>query len=145
MYTNRSALLYNSRTKGGSPLPLKPTLRVKKMTKELLVKTVSFRLSEKEYRPYGDLIRIHGYKKSKLFRDIFIDKSEKIIAPKIQSKENKRLVFLANKSANNINQIAKKLNESHRNGVINDRLYVEILNRLISVEKTFKETIKNVS
>jgi hypothetical protein len=105
----------------------------------------TFRLSEEEYKPYGLLIKKQGYNKSKLFRDIFMDKSERIIAPKIQSKDNKRIFFLANKSANNINQIAKKLNESHKSGAITDHVYLETLNRLISIEKLFKSAINHVS
>lgn len=119
------------------------------MKKELLTVPISFRLSAKEYKPYGDIIKKNGLKKSKFIRDVFlnasIDEDGKIVVKKTKVEDYKRVVFVANKSSNNINQIAKKLNLAYKNGTVNESLYVEMLNRLIGVEKLFKSAIKNVS
>ena len=52
-------------------------------------------------------------------------------------KINKRMIFLASKASNNINQIARKLNSSHRGGVVSEKTYVDILNKLITIESAY--------
>lgn len=111
------------------------------MTQEKLVKIVTFRLSESEFEPYKKILDETDIKKSRLFREVFIAKSGAIELPKEQSKSTKRLLFLASKASNNINQIARKLNNAYRTGIINEKVYLETLNNLISLERSFAGAI----
>ena len=112
------------------------------MTKETLEENISFRLSTREFAPYKKLMKDTGIKKSKLFREAFIAKSDMIVLPKMQTKSNKRLLFLASKTSNNVNQIARKLNSAYRGGVVNEKIYLETLNNLISLERAFVKAIE---
>lgn len=112
------------------------------MKKEALTNIVTFRLSDAEYAPYQSILDTGSITKSKLFREVFIAKGDIIELPKFQSNDNKRLMFLANKASNNINQIARKLNNAYRGGVINERVYIETLNTLISLERGFGKAIE---
>ena len=111
------------------------------MTKEKLEHVVTFRLSDSEFAPYKKIIDEGNLNKSKLFREVFIAKSGMIELPKDQGLDNKRLLFLASKASNNINQIARKLNNAYRGGLISEKIYVETLNNLVSLERSFGQAI----
>jgi len=114
----------------------------KKAHKEKKEIVITFRLSESEYAPYKKLINDSGFKKSRVMREIFIAKAGNTSLPKTQTKDNKRLVFLANKTSNNINQLARKLNAAYKDGTVNANTYTLLLNNLINVERSFFNAIK---
>jgi predicted xylose isomerase-like sugar epimerase len=111
------------------------------MTKEKLTETVSFKLSESQFAPYKAILEATEIKKSKLFREVFIAKAGEVVLSKEQTKDNKRLLFLASKTSNNINQLARQLNKAYRGGIVSESVYVEMLNNLVSIEKTFAGAI----
>ncbi len=108
-----------------------------KAPKEKKEIVVTFRLSESEFKPYEKLIAKSGLKRSSVMREVFIAKSSKVVLPKKQSDDSKRLLFLANKASNNINQLARNLNKAHKKGVVNDKKYTTLLNNLINIERSF--------
>lgn len=114
----------------------------KKNTDEKLDIVVTFRLSETEFKPYKKLIDESGLSKSKVMREVFIAKSDKAVLPKTQSVDSKRLVFLANKASNNLNQIAHKFNLAHNKGKVTERTYTSLLNSIINIENVFIEASK---
>ncbi len=135
--------VYNRCAKGIPFNPFKPTLRVLNMTiNEKKNVKITFRLSESEFKPYEKVIAKSGLKTSQVMREVFIEKSDKVVLPKQQSSDSKRLVFLANKASNNINQIAKKLNIDHLEGTVNEKTYTALLNNLINIERSFFNAIK---
>lgn len=103
---------------------------------------ISFRLTEKEFKPYKLIIDKTDLSKTDLFRQVFINK--KLV---FNVKENKpvdynNLIFYFNKTSNNINQIAHKLNEAYRAGIVTERLYIDALNKLITIERLFKKGLE---
>ena len=103
---------------------------------------ITFRLSQSEFEPYEKLINESGLKTSKVMREVFIAKAGKVELPKTQSKDSKRLLFLANKASNNINQLARKLNMDHNKGIVNERTYSLLLNNLINIERSLFSAIE---
>ena len=112
------------------------------MKKEKLTENISFRLAESEFAPYKAVLAKSNIKRSKLFRDTFIAKSNAIALPKENTKTHQRLLFIASKTSNNINQIARKLNSAYRGGVISEKIFVESLNHLISIERNLSGAIE---
>ncbi|KEJ68997.1 bacterial mobilization family protein [Escherichia coli 5-366-08_S1_C1] len=51
--------------------------------------------------------------------------------------EYRELLRLFNKSSNNINQIAKKINTEYRNGFISESTYLRYLNVLVNIRDAF--------
>ncbi len=102
---------------------------------------VTFRLSSSEFTPYEKLIKKSGMSRSGLMREVVIARSDNVSLPKQQNPDSKRMLFLANKASNNINQMAKKLNNAHKKGVVNDSIYKTILNNLINIERSFYNAI----
>lgn len=111
------------------------------MEKEIFDVPVSFKISKAQWAPYEKIIEQTGIKKGTLMREVFVSKSGDLLLADKQTQDNKRLLFLASKSSNNINQVAKKLNEAYRGGIVSEALYVDILNRLIGIEKTFQSAL----
>ena len=70
-------------------------------------------------------------------REVFIAKADKAQVPVKVSKDNKRLLFLANKASNNINQLAHRINLDNKKGKINESTYKSLLNSLINIERLF--------
>lgn len=52
--------------------------------------------------------------------------------------EYNKLIFIANKTSNNINQIAKRLNTDNKKGILSDTHYIRAINELISVKQLLK-------
>nr|AKN40870.1 hypothetical protein [Vibrio sp. FF_273] len=49
------------------------------------------------------------------------------------------MLFLANKTSNNINQLAKKLHQAYRGEVVSERNYLRIMNDLVGVRSAFEK------
>jgi hypothetical protein len=113
------------------------TKKTTKKAKDNKSVKITFRLSASEFNPYKKIMKSSNLKISELMREVFIAKSDKVVLPKKQSEDSKRLLFLANKASNNINQLAKKINNDHKKGVLNDKKYTSLLNNLINIERSF--------
>ncbi|MCT7947705.1 MobC family plasmid mobilization relaxosome protein [Shewanella septentrionalis] len=111
------------------------------MKNEKLEHLVTFRLSESEYAPYKAILKQTKISRSKLFRSVFITKSALIEVPAPPRPELARLVFLASKTSNNINQIARKLNNAYSTGAISEKVFIETLNNLVSIERSFTSAV----
>ncbi|UJF17237.1 plasmid mobilization relaxosome protein MobC [Vibrio sp. SS-MA-C1-2] len=115
------------------------------MSRENKEHIITFRLSNEDFKPFEKVLLNTDQTRSSLFRKVVITKSELIFIDKGKLEESKKITFLANKSANNINQIAKQLNKYHKSGVVTEQLYQEVLNRLITIESSFVKAIQYVS
>ena len=111
------------------------------MKKENKTIPISFRLSETEYEPYRKVIESTEVKRSAFFRLIFINKSESIQIESAVPKDKSRLVFISNKVSNNVNQLARNINVAHKTGNVTDKMYVELLNNLITLNQYFAKAI----
>ncbi|MGO3848716.1 MAG: hypothetical protein ACTJIB_10595 [Pseudoalteromonas prydzensis] len=103
---------------------------------------ITFRISQADFAPYEKLISESNLKTSEVMREVFLAKSDKAVLPKKQSVDSKRLVFLANKASNNLNQIAHKFNLAHNKGKVTERTYTSLLNSIINIENVFIEASK---
>lgn len=110
-------------------------------TKEVASITCSFKLTPSDWQPYEKIIKDTGIKKGTLLRNVFISKSNNIDINKVATKsvvhkDIKRITFLINKSSNNLNQIAHNINSAYRTGIISESVFIESLNKLITIENT---------
>lgn len=114
--------------------------------KEVASVHVQAKLTPSEFRPFLEVMNATGIKKATLIRNVILSKSpnETVIQNK-QSPDAKKLIFLVNNAANNINQIARKLNVDHKNGVVSEKTYQVILNQLIGLDEFNRKLLDNVS
>lgn len=91
---------------------------------------ISFRLKEDEFKPYAVLIEQSTLTTSAFFRKIFIDHDVNINLEQKKPVDYQRLLFLMNKSSNNINQIAKKVNTDYKSGTVSQATYSKVISEL---------------
>lgn len=118
------------------------------MNKENATIHVQARLAPSEYEPFEKMIKLTGTKKATLMRQVILSNKDNVVClgDDVELKEaKKRMVFLANKASNNINQIAKRLNEAYRSEIISERNFLKVMNELIGVRGAFEKGIDNVS
>lgn len=106
---------------------------------------ITFRLSKDEFEPFEKLLEKSNKTKSKFFREIFLSKQKNI---NITFNERKPIDYFTilrviNKSGNNINQIAKKLNYAVKNGIISEALYLKGINLLININDNLKRHLND--
>ncbi|HGS5816809.1 TPA: plasmid mobilization relaxosome protein MobC [Vibrio diabolicus] len=113
------------------------------MEKESASIHVQARLTPSEYAPFKKLIEITGTKKATLFRHVILSNKNNVVCLGKSSEEEakKRMVFLANKASNNLNQIAKRLNQAHRGEVVREQHYTRMMNELIGLRSAFEKGI----
>ena len=92
-------------------------------------KKCTFRLEQEKFKNLSTDADKQGIKLSELIRHKlgFENKSE-----------TKRIMFLLNKTNNNINQIAKGFNVAHSMNLINDATYTHALINVATVKNNFK-------
>lgn len=94
---------------------------------------VTFRISDQEYEPFKEVIAELGLSKSEFFRLLVTDKLDPDKHSKKHDADYGRLLFLFNKTSNNVNQIAKKLNTLFKSGDIREtelRKWLLVLSRI---------------
>lgn len=117
------------------------TLRAK-MKKTNKSVHVTFRLTEDEYAPFAKAIAQLDISKSEFFRMLTLNRIENYQPDYRQQPDYKRCLFLMNKTSNNLNQIAHRLNLDHNKGIISSSLYERALNTLINIRDLLQGALK---
>lgn len=108
-------------------------------------RVIAFRLSQSEFTKFEEKLAVSEMSKSEFFREVFLNANVNLTVKGAPSKELKSLVFIYNKSSNNLNQIAYKANLAHQMGHISERLYIKILNRLVNIEDLMLVGVNNAN
>ncbi|EOZ8979042.1 DUF6290 family protein [Escherichia coli] len=99
---------------------------------------ISLRLTDEEYQSFHQYLTSLDVSRSEFFRMLILNRLDDIPALKPKRPTDYReLLRLFNKSSNNINQIAKKINTEYRNGFISESTYLRYLNVLINIRDAF--------
>lgn len=84
--------------------------------------------------------------RSEFMREIVDNDDNKIIvAQQPVSADKRQMLYLINKTGNNINQIAHRVNSDHRRGVISQATYRQLLAQLSAVEQYMNEALDRVA
>ncbi|EOO5675794.1 DUF6290 family protein [Escherichia coli] len=99
---------------------------------------ISLRLTDEEYQSFHQYLTSLDVSRSEFFRMLILNRLDDIPALKPKRPTDYReLLRLFNKSSNNINQIAKKINTEYRNGFILESTYLRYLNVLVNIRDAF--------
>ncbi|MDE9544177.1 plasmid mobilization protein [Xenorhabdus bovienii] len=82
---------------------------------------VSFRLTDEEYAPFKEIIETMSVSKSEFFRMMVLGQVAAI--PKLETRkppQYDRILFLVNKTSNNVNQIAKQINVAYKENTVTE-------------------------
>lgn len=139
--------------------------------KEKLGPVIAFRLPEAKHDEYQAAARAAGVSLSVIIRRCLAESSPQIIVgdgesrrplslvemermaaaasvlkkikPPKPSEEKRRLLYLFNKTSNNINQLAYRANSDHQAGIISDNTYTGILAELHTLTYYMKAALKD--
>ncbi|AIW17486.1 plasmid mobilization protein [Vibrio tubiashii] len=103
---------------------------------------ITFRLTAEQYAPFKKQIEDNNTNKSSFFRQLTLANQHFVVESKELPKDTARLLFLANKVSNNLNQLAKRVHQSHRADVVDKNLYIRTLNTLQDLQKLWNEAVK---
>lgn len=93
-------------------------------------KVLTCRVPYEDFEKLEQRIKDAGMSKSEYFRDVVINRKAEI---NVVVKDMQSLIFYYNKTSNNLNQIAHKLNSAHLENRISESLYGRMLNALIDI------------
>lgn len=112
-------------------------------TKVSLTKVVSLRLANDDHEAYMAKVQASGMGRSAFFRECVLDNKTQVVARPKPSADHHRLVYLANKIGNNVNQLAHRTNADYLAGVVSESTYARILSELQTLTQFMKAAIKN--
>lgn len=118
--------------------------RPKKDDADLLSKTVSVALTEVDYAAWLGKVQASGLTKSAFFRDCVLTNRTQVVARPTASVDKTRLLYMANKAGNNINQLAHRANSDHQAGKVSEATYSALLFELQALNRYLKATAQNV-
>lgn len=97
---------------------------------EKLTRTVSFRLTERDYLLYERKFAAAGVRQSQFFRDNVLINRTQVIARAPSPSTAQRAVFLLAKASNNLNQLAHRAHLAHLNGILSAAEFATITDQL---------------
>ncbi|WP_332459570.1 plasmid mobilization protein [Aeromonas salmonicida] len=108
-------------------------------------KVVAFRLSSSDFHVFETKLASSNMKKSEFFREVFINSNVNLTVKAAPSKDHSALLFLYNKSSNNLNQLAHQVNIAHLSGAVNRAQYLKYINTLIEIRELMLAGISHVN
>ncbi|MCY1296640.1 hypothetical protein D9M71_36840 [compost metagenome] len=105
-------------------------------------RVISFRVSEDEFAVHAEKQPASGLTMSAYCRRVWFECEVTIIPP---SQNQERLLFLYNKSSNNLNQLAHRINQAYRSEVISERLYLNLANQLVAIRELLLSGIQDAN
>lgn len=106
-------------------------------------RVVSFRLTDEQFAPYEKKLKKSSMTSSAFFREVFLNSNVNLTINELPPKDYQRLLFIFNKASININQLSYMVNKAHRNGIINESLYLKLNNLLLVVRDHFVLGLSN--
>jgi Bacterial mobilisation protein (MobC) len=109
-----------------------------------LGKPIAFRLSEADRAAYLEKVAASGLSQSEFFRRAVLTNRTQIIARPKASVDRRRLLYVFNKTSNNLNQIAHRANSEHVRGLLSETTYAQLLDQLQMISRYLKTTLGKV-
>lgn len=122
---------------GGQPMPRKPADGQK------LTRPVSFRLTDTDHAAYLAKVEASGLKPSEFFRECVLQNRTQVVARVPTSSDKRRLLYLFNKTSNNMNQLAHAANAAELAGTATPATYAGILAELQAIADAMREAVEH--
>lgn len=109
-----------------------------------LGKPVSTRLTEEQWRVFADKVQRSGLSPSEFLRVCILTNRTQIVARPPASVDRKRIMFVVNKSGNNLNQLAHVANSQRVAGKLSEATFAAILDELELITQLLKAHLHRV-
>lgn len=108
-------------------------------------KRIIFRVTEDEYKQFQEKVALSNMTASELLRTRILDERFVVVAHQPKASVDKRaLLYLFNKTSNNMNQIAHLGNSANKGGVLNQKTFERMLSALIVIRDQLKGGLARV-
>jgi Bacterial mobilisation protein (MobC) len=112
--------------------------------REQLCERVIFRLTQSENTVLMEKVATSGMSASEFLRECVLTNRTKIVARQPASADRKRILFVINKTGNNLNQLAHVANTQQLAGRISETTFVAILDELELIHQLLKAHLHRV-
>lgn len=105
-------------------------------------KYIGFRIPNDDYDIFSKKAKDANMSLTDFFKKAILNNKAVVIGKKApMHKDKQRLLYLYNKTSNNFNQIAHKLNSDNQKGIVTESTYSSILNELVMIRLLLNEGI----
>ncbi|EGG4299932.1 plasmid mobilization protein [Cedecea sp. MMO-103] len=108
-----------------------------------LARPVSFRLTDADHAAYLAKVEASGLKPSEFFRECVLQNRTQVVARVPTSSDKRRLLYLFNKTSNNMNQLAHAANAAELAGTATPATYAGILAELQAIADAMREAVEH--
>lgn len=115
-----------------------------KSDKETMGKPVSFRLPEADRQAWLEKVAASGRTPSEFFRECVLENRTQVIARAPASADRRRLLFIVNRTGNNLNQLAHRANSDHLAGRLDGQVYAALLAELEAIRHALQDALRHV-
>lgn len=109
-----------------------------------LGKPVSTRLTEEQWLVFADKVQRSGLSPSEFLRECILTNRTQILERPRVSVERKRIMYVINKTGNNLNQLAHLANTARVSGHLSESTFVALIDELEMVTQLLKAHLHRV-
>jgi len=109
-----------------------------------LGKPVSARLTDEQWRVFAEKVQHSGLSPSEFLRECILTNRTQIVQRPRATVERQRIVYVINKTGNNINQLAHVANSARVSGRLSESTFVALVDELEMITQLLKAHLHRV-
>ncbi|QBR04246.1 plasmid mobilization protein [Paraburkholderia pallida] len=121
-----------------------PKRRGRRKAHLALGKPVSTRLTDEQWRIFNEKVERSGMSPSEFLRDCILTNRTQIVARPPATVERQRIMYVINRTGNNLNQLAHVANSARVSGRLSESTFVALVDELELITQLLKAHLHRV-
>jgi hypothetical protein len=121
-----------------------PKRRGRKKVQSALGKPVSTRLTEDQWKLFNEKVKHSGMSSSEFLRDCILSNRTRIVERPRVSVERQRIMYVINRTGNNLNQLVHVANVARVSGHLSESTFVAMVDELEMITQLLKAYLHRV-
>ncbi|MFD1559540.1 plasmid mobilization relaxosome protein MobC [Paraburkholderia silviterrae] len=121
-----------------------PKRRGRRKAHPALGKPVSTRLTDEQWRIFNEKVERSGMRPSEFLRDCILTNRTQIVARPPATVERQRIIYVINRTGNNLNQLAHVANSARVSGRLSESTFVALVDELELITQLLKAHLHRV-
>ena len=121
-----------------------PKRRGRRKAQSALGKPVSTRLTEEQWQIFNDKVERSGMSSSEFLRDCILTNRTQIVERPRVTVERQRIMYVINKTGNNLNQLAHVANTARVSGHLSESTFAALVHELDMITQLLKAHLHRV-